>query len=463
LIYRKESAALRAHAARMVTHLNEAARLRYASANLPRYTSYPTAPHFSAMEEAQWRSWLGALPNEERVSLYVHVPFCQALCWYCGCHTSVTRSTERLARYAAALSREAALLDDALAARGGLVALHFGGGTPSAIGGVALAGLVAELLRRFQPQPSAEIAVEFDPRNLDAELAARCAEAGVNRASLGVQSLDEEVQRRIGRVQPARVVEEGVAHLRGAGVEAINFDLMYGLPGQDVAQIVEAARFTAALGIPRVAVFGYAHVPWMKANQRAITEADLPDAAERLAQADAAEAALVDAGYVPIGLDHFALPEDAMTRAMRIGTLRRNFQGYTTDAAEVLLPLGASSIGRVPEGFAQNLADERGWLEAVESGRLPVARGFAVSDDDTRRAAAIERLMSDMSLDLARLAPDLRAEVEPRLAPLLADGLVAMAGDTLVVPDASRRFLRHVAACFDAYLGKGAARHSRAA
>jgi oxygen-independent coproporphyrinogen-3 oxidase len=460
---RKEAGAPRAHSPRMGTMHPEAVRLRYAAANLPRYTSYPTAPHFAPMEESAWRAWLGALPREERISLYVHVPFCQALCWYCGCHTAVTRSADRLARYAAALSREAALLDDALAARGGLVALHFGGGTPSAIGGAALSGFVAELLRRFPAGRDAEIAIEFDPRNLDADLAQRCADAGVNRASLGVQSLDESVQRRIGRVQPASVVEAAVAHLRRAGVEAINFDLMYGLPGQDVAQIAEAARFTAGLGISRVAVFGYAHVPWMKANQRAITEADLPDTAERLAQADAAEAALVAAGYVPIGLDHFALPEDAMTRAMRAGTLRRNFQGYTTDAAEVLLPLGASSIGRVPAGFAQNRADERAWLEAVEGGRLPVARGFAVSADDMRRAAAIERLMSDMSLDLARLAPELRTEVAPRLAPLLADGLVAMVGETLVVPEASRRFLRHVAAAFDAYLGKGAARHSRAA
>jgi oxygen-independent coproporphyrinogen-3 oxidase len=447
----------------MPTLLSETSRLRYASANLPRYTSYPTAPHFAPMEESAWRAWLGDLPREERISLYVHVPFCESLCWYCGCHTAVTRSTDRLARYAAGLSREAALLDDALSARGGLVALHFGGGTPSAIGGAALSGLVAELLRRFPGTPGAEVAVEFDPRNLDADLAERCAEAGVNRASLGVQSLDEAVQRRIGRVQPASVVEDAVAHLRRVGIEAINFDLMYGLPGQDVAQIAAAARFTAALGIPRVAVFGYAHVPWMKANQRAMAEAELPGTAERLAQADAAEAALVEAGYVAVGLDHFALPEDAMTQAMRSGTLRRNFQGYTTGAAEVLLPLGASSIGRVPAGFAQNRPDERGWLEAVEGGRLPVARGFAVSADDTRRAAAIERLMSDMSLDLARLAPDLRAEVEPRLAPLLADGLVTMFGETLVVPEASRRFLRHVAAAFDAYLGKGAARHSRAA
>jgi len=443
--------------------LSEAARLHYAAANLPRYTSYPTAPHFATMEEATWRDWLGALAPDERVSLYVHVPFCEALCWYCGCHTSVTRSTDRLARYAAALLREAALLQDALAARGGLVALHFGGGTPSAIGGAALSGLVAELLRRFPARADAEIAIEFDPRNVDADLARRCADAGVNRASLGVQSLDEAVQRRIGRVQPASVVEAAVRHLRRAGIEAVNFDLMYGLPGQDVAQIGQAARFTAGLGISRVAVFGYAHVPWMKANQRAITEADLPDTAERLAQADAAEAAFVDAGYVAIGLDHFARPEDGMTRAMRAGTLRRNFQGYTTDAAEVLLPLGASSIGRVPAGFAQNRADERGWLQAVEAGRLPVARGVALSADDTRRAAAIERLMSDMSLDLAQLAPVLRTDVAPRLAPLVADGLAAMVGDTLVVPEASRRFLRHVAAAFDAYLGKGAARHSRAA
>lgn len=435
---------------------------RYATANLPRYTSYPTAPHFAPVAESEWRERLATeIRPTDPLSLYLHIPFCQALCWYCGCHTAVTRNPLRLARYAAALHAEAALLAEALpAAHGPVVALHCGGGTPTAIGIPALAALVADLRTRFGFAPDAELAIELDPRLLDAADAEALAAAGFRRASLGVQDIAPEVQARIGREQPAELVEAAVHHLRAAGIARINCDLIYGLPGQTTAHVAASAAFVAALGADRVAVFGYAHVPWMKPQQRAIDEAALPDALARLEQAAAAEETLRAAGYEAIGLDHFARPDDPMAEAARHpGRLRRNFQGYTTDTAPVLLGLGASAISHLPAFYAQNVSDERQWLERVGAGQLPVARGVALTAEDLERARLIERVMCDLALDLTGVSEAVMATAAARLAPLAGDGLVRLeqGGRWLRVTERGRRFLRHVAACFDARLDPAAA------
>ncbi|RAI57217.1 oxygen-independent coproporphyrinogen III oxidase [Roseicella frigidaeris] len=433
----------------------------YALARLPRYTSYPTAPQFGPLDEAAYRGWLAQVRPEDSLSLYLHIPFCRALCWYCGCHTAVTRSNGRIERYAEALRQEAGLLAAALPPHAGLAALHLGGGTPSILGAEGLRGLLAALRRLFPVRPGAELAIELDPRVLDEPIVAALAEGGITRASLGVQDIDPAVQKRIGRMQPEAVVERAVALLRAAGIAGINLDLMYGLPGQGVAQVAATARFAAALGADRVAVFGYAHVPWMKPHQNAIPTDALPGALERLLQAEAAEQALVAAGYEAIGLDHFARPADPMAAAAREGRLHRNFQGYTTDAAPVLLGLGASAIGSIAAaGYAQNEPNERRWVAAVEAGQLPVRRGRAVTAEDRLRRHCIERVMCDFALDLSGLPPALQAEVRPALAPLASDGLVELTAAGLRVTAAGRRHVRHVAACFDAYLGTGAGRHS---
>jgi oxygen-independent coproporphyrinogen-3 oxidase len=436
--------------------------LAYATANLPRYTSYPTAPHFRPLEEADYRGWLAAIAPDDRLSLYVHIPFCRRLCWYCGCHTAVTRSAPRLQRYAAGLAREAETLALALPPHAGATALHFGGGTPTAIGADALASLIGRLRILFAIDPAAEIAVEMDPRGLDEAAIAALGAAGVTRASLGVQDVSPEVQAKIGRIQTDAEVATAVRLLRAAGIGGINLDLMYGLPGQTVAHVEASARFAADLGADRVAVFGYAHVPWMKSHQAAIRTEELPGALERMAQAEAAERILAGAGYVAIGLDHFARPGDPMAEAARAGALRRNFQGYTTDAAPVLLGLGASAIGHPPAGFAQNDPDERRWLQAVEAGRLAVVRGRALTEEDRLRGALIERVMGDLELDLAPVPASVLDDAAPRLASLERDGIIEWRQARLVVTAAGRRFVRHVAAAFDAYLESGAARHSRA-
>jgi oxygen-independent coproporphyrinogen III oxidase len=437
-------------------------RSAYATANLPRYTSYPTAPHFGPLGEATYRDWLSRMPPAEALSLYVHIPFCHELCWYCGCHTSVTRSEERITRYAEALHREARLLAMALPADGIVQHLHLGGGTPSALGAARLRALMGKLRTLFPFGRHAELSVELDPRTLTEDVVAALAREGFTRASLGLQDANPEVQERMGRIQPAEMVRRAVERLRAAGVTAINLDMMYGLPAQTRDHVAATASLAAELGADRVSVFGYAHVPWMKPAQKAIQEAALPGAEARMVQAQEASDVLRGAGFMPIGLDHFARPGDSMAKAAASGRLRRNFQGYTTDDAPMLLGLGASSIGAVPQGYVQNIPDERGYVAAVEAGKLPVLRGLELTGEDVARRAAIERVMCDLALDFDTVPAAVLQSALPGLQALERDGLVRLAAAWLTVPDEARPFLRHVAACFDARLNTGKGRHSAA-
>ncbi|PZW37850.1 anaerobic coproporphyrinogen III oxidase [Humitalea rosea] len=433
----------------------------YATANVPRYTSYPTAAQFAPMREEDWRGWL-AKSQASSISLYAHVLFCRELCWYCGCHAQPTRSEARIGRYAEALHAELALLAAALPNSPGLSHLHFGGGTPSILGAAQFLRLVEAIKARFPTVPGAEIAIELDPRRLDEAFIAALATAGVTRASIGLQDISPRVQALMGRLQPADVVGLAVERLRGAGIGAISLDMIYGLPGQTEADVAATAGFAASLGADRVSVFGYAHVPWMRAQQKAIDAATLPGTTERLAQQRRAAAVLVEAGYVEIGLDHFARPADSMALAARQGRLRRNFQGYTTDTATSLLGLGASAIACVPEGFAQNIADERRYLAAIAAGQLPVARGRARTAEEVARWQAMERILCDFRLDLSALPEALLGSALPALRRLAEDGLISLGGGAIEVLPPGRPLVRHVAACFDAELAGQTGRHSRA-
>ncbi|MCR0985326.1 oxygen-independent coproporphyrinogen III oxidase [Roseomonas populi] len=440
--------------------------LALAEARVPRYTSYPTAAQFGPIGEATYRGWLReGIRSSDSLSLYLHVPFCRALCWYCACHAKPTRSVERVHAYSAALHAEAALLAAALPVHAGVSHLHLGGGTPSILGPDGLRELMRALHRNFGLRPGAEIAIELDPRVLDEATAEVLGELGFTRASLGVQDIDPAVQARIGRPQPAALVELAVERLRRAGIGGINIDLMYGLPTQTAAHIAASARFAGGLGADRLAVFGYAHVAWMKPHQKAIDASTLPDAVARLEQAEAAEEVLVGMGYRALGLDHFARPEDPLARAATAGRLRRNFQGYTTDNAPVLLGLGSSAIGSLPGGHAGNALDERRYAQAVAEGRLPVARGVATTEEDRLRARLIERVMCDFTLDLRPSDPATRhvlRQALDRMAPLEEAGLVRREAGRLNVTPAGRRFVRQVAACFDAFQVPAAGRHSTA-
>jgi oxygen-independent coproporphyrinogen-3 oxidase len=442
------------------------ASLVLAERSVPRYTSYPTAPHFTPAVDAKVaRHWLAELDPTASLSLYLHVPYCTTMCAYCGCNTKATRKQEPLDAYTETLEQEIELVASLSTARR-VTHIHWGGGTPSLLGPERFLRLVARLRERFDLSGLVEHAMELDPRTVDGPLARALAEGGVNRASLGVQDLNDHVQKAIGRVQPLSVVERCVRHLRLAGIEAINVDLMYGLPHQTVADVRLSCELAAALRPSRFAIFGYAHVPWMKTHQRMIDQSALPGAAERMRQADAARESLVSLGFQAIGLDHFARSDDPMSVAARAGTLRRNFQGYTTDDATALVGLGASSIGRLPRGYVQNAADVGGWRRAIEEGRLPTKRGVAFSVDDHVRAGVIERLMCDFEVDFGRLATEAYGHVEalddaiPELRQLEQDGVVALEGRVLRLTEEGRPFMRLAAAAFDAYLKHGAARHS---
>jgi oxygen-independent coproporphyrinogen-3 oxidase len=438
--------------------------------NVPRYTSYPTAPHFTAaVDGATYRTWLGTLPDNATLSLYLHVPFCAQLCHYCGCHTKVTQRREPIERYAGRLVDEIRLLGEVVGRRR-VVHLHWGGGTPSILGNDGLARLHAALAEAFDLDDVREHAIELDPRHVEPSLARALAGIGVNRVSLGVQDLNAEIQKAIGRVQPFEIVSNAVDLLREAGIASINFDLMYGLPKQTVRDVTETAVRAHALSPSRLAVFGYAHVPWMKSHQRLIEGAALPGLAERHAQAQAAHATLIELGYQAIGLDHYAGPGDSLAVAARQRRLRRNFQGYTTDDADALIGIGASAIGRLPQGYAQNAPDLAGYARAIAGGRFAVTRGLALSNEDRLRGRIIERLMCDLEVDLREMVdPDKNsgrsqpfADELDRLAAFAADGLAVIEGATVTVTERGRPFVRMLAAVFDAYLPASAARHSMA-
>lgn len=440
-----------------------------AESKAPRYTSYPTAPHFSAtVTAAHYADWLRALPPDATLSLYLHVPYCRELCRYCGCHTKAVRRAEPVARYALSLGKEIASVARRTGSRR-TARIHWGGGTPSILGAGDLRAIYRALSTGFELTGLEEHAIELDPRAVDGVLVDALRDIGVNRASLGVQDVSPHVQEAIGRVQPPGRVERAVALLRGAGIAAINFDLMYGLPKQTLADIGRNIDFVAQLKPQRLALFGYAHVPWFKPHQRLIDAASLPGAAERLEQSETARALLLALGYVPIGLDHFALPGDALAIAARQGALHRNFQGYTDDAADAFLGFGASAIGCLPQGYVQNARDIRAYSEAADRGALATEKGFVLTGDDRVRGAAIERLMCDLEVDLDAVAGTgasaLRAEFEQRLATILwtdTSAMARLAGNRIEVTQQGRPFVRLIASALDRYLAAGTARHSAA-
>lgn len=443
---------------------------KYGEARLPRYTSYPTAPRFSAGTDAStYAKWLRATPPDAGASLYLHIPFCRSMCWYCGCHTLISQKNQPILDYLAVLSAEIRLVADTAGKELAIDHVHFGGGTPTIMQPQEFIGLMALLRAHFAFSGHSEIAVEIDPRTLSAEMAAALGDSGVQRASLGVQSFDPVVQAAINRVQSVEQTAQAVANLRAAGTQNINFDLIYGLPHQSVASCVETAEQSIALKPDRLAVFGYAHIPSFKKHQRMIDEAALADSRGRDEQAEAIAATLLAAGYRRIGLDHYARPGDTMVRAHEDGTLRRNFQGYTTDSSETLIGLGASAIGRTHGGYVQNEVPPGGYARRIGAGTLATVKGYRLTDEDRLRAAIIERLMCDFAVDVPGLCrrhgfdPGLLLDGHAGLSMLEDDGVIDIDGGVIRVRQEQRFVIRAVAACFDAYLDPSGRTHSRAA
>ncbi len=443
---------------------------KYFSARVPRYTSYPTAPHFSTDVDAKrYETWLSRLDPRSEISLYLHVPFCRQMCWYCGCNMRVIARYSPVTTYVDTIIREIELAARVMPQGISVRHIHWGGGTPTALAPEDMIRIAETVQRHFNILGKAEIAVEIDPRTFTRENAVALGKIGCTRASLGVQEFDEKVQTAINRVQPISMIESTLALLREQGINEVNFDLMYGLPYQTAETLKDTVEQAAKLNPHRIALFGYAHVPWMAKNQKMIPEEALPTPLMRYEQAEVAGDALAEQGYVKIGLDHFARPEDTMAIALREGRLHRNFQGYTDDAAGTIVAFGASAISALPDGFAQNIVETGAYTRAVNSGVLPIAKGIAFRGEDQLRGAIIERLMCDMEVDLEdirkRYAPDRGSfgDEMVQLRGLEEEGLCKLDGNRLRVPDDARLALRVVCSVFDAYLAQNAElRHAAA-
>lgn len=435
---------------------------------VPRYTSYPTAPHFHAgIGQRQYETWLRELPETARISLYLHLPFCDRLCWFCGCHTKQTNRYGPITAYLDALACEIRNIG-AITKRRPVTAVHWGGGSPSLMSAEDIVKTSQTLRAAFNFSDDVEFSVELDPNDMSEEKYGAWATAGMTRASIGVQDFDPQVQAAINRIQTVdqtRLVVEGV---RAVGVKSLNIDMLYGLPHQTVAGAKETARQVAAMRPERIALFGYAHVPWMKKHQNMIDEKSLPDALERFRQSHAAADELMANGYERVGFDHFALPTDRLAIASRTGTLHRNFQGYTVDHHDALIGLGASAIGRLPQGHVQNVIATHEYQRRAISGEGILDRGVAFTPDDLVRGEAIERLLCDFELDFAKLQSQFGAGADPVIEDAIAAGLRDEFGLCTLVPgklqitETGRPFVRTIAAQLDAYLDQGSARYSKA-
>ena len=432
----------------------------FALAQMPRYTSYPPANRFTGEIDAdRAAAAIAALPAKATLSLYLHIPFCQKLCWYCGCHTSVPTIADPVEPYVQALIREIEMVGRKSPPGASVTHIHFGGGSPDILTPDQIGRLFSAIRSSFSVARFAEIAAELDPRGATYDVIEAFGNNGLTRASLGVQVVNPEVQKRINRIQTEDQIASAVRLLRAAGVTGLNLDMMNGLPGQTREHVIETALFIAGQDADRVATFGYAHVPWMKKHQNAFATSDLASGEERFRQAETAANTLEAAGYMAIGFDHFAAPGDSLVTAEREGRLRRNFQGYTDDTADALLGFGASSISSLPGLTYQNTTDTSIYKSTVLEGRMPVVRGIASTPADQRVGKLIERILCDFEVDVPG---DLLIDACPQLRALINAGLAHLSGTHLTVTDNGRPYIRNIAACFDPDFTQSPGRHSLA-
>lgn len=430
----------------------------------PRYTSYPTAVHFHPGFDEQSYRRAALLSNSARarpLSMYVHIPFCEHPCFYCGCNKIITRNRAHAEQYLQRLYREIELQGALFGRTRAIRQLHFGGGTPTYLTLEQLAGLFDHLGRHFNVDRSEqrEFSIEIDPRTLQEESLAALAAFGFNRISLGVQDFDPDVQRAVNRLQSTAQVAHSVEQARALGYRSVSFDLIYGLPLQTVASFGKTLDSVIEIRPDRLAAYGYAHMPKLFKAQRAIRADQLPDSETRLQLLELTVERLTAAGYVYIGMDHFALPDDDLARALRDGSLHRNFQGYSTHGDCDLIGLGVSAISAVGDCYSQNCKLLSGYYQALDEGRLPVERGISLSMDDVVRRDVIQRLMCKGELAIddieSRYALDFDsyfANELTALRPLASDGLVTRDDASINVTERGRALLRNVAMVFDAYL-----------
>lgn len=436
----------------------------------PRYTSYPSAHHFSARTGmAQHEQWLKELGNDTALSVYIHIPFCRELCWFCGCHTKMTRRYEPVVTYVQLLLKEIDILKRHMACRGKLVNIHFGGGSPGLLEPKDMLSVLEAIASAFGISSPGELAIELDPRTTTPENIALYASLGFNRISIGIQDFDPMVQQAINRVQSYPLVGALVGQLRQAGLNQINFDLIYGLPQQTAHRFGDTLEKTVALNPDRIALFSYAHMPQLKKHQRMIDATWLPTEREKLSLYSLACLILESNGYIAIGIDHFAKPDDPLALAMRERTLRRNFQGYVTDGTQAIIGLGSSAISQFPQGYAQSSASAAEYRNRVESGSLATVRGWSFQEDDLIRKHVIDNLMCFMSVDLVETRRIFHLDsqyFQYELEVLKQEPyreIVTLHNDYIRIITPYRMAARAVAAVFDRYTGAAAGRYSKVA
>ncbi len=430
------------------------------TSHAPRYTSYPTAVQFHNGINADFsKSALQNLSVEKPVSVYAHIPFCERLCWYCACRTQGTKSHRPVAAYLEGLLQEIKMLREMLPEGVRMGRLHWGGGTPTILLPDEVAVLANAIKDVFQVDDPFEFSVEIDPTLVDKDKISALSDAGMNRASVGIQDFDPKVQQAIGRLQSLEQTADCVADLRAAGIQSLNTDILYGLPHQTPESVNETLTRVQSLNPDRIALYGYAHVPWMAKRQQMIDEAALPGGPARRGLFDQMAERLETSGYDAIGIDHFAKPGDTLAAAAASGRLRRNFQGYTTDSCDTLIGLGASAISKYAEGYAQNAPRSSQYLRMVTEGGLATQRGVAISETDRMRARAIEMVMCDFKVDKTELEESfgpLTRALDKNIDDILLEyGRFVEPTDTgFTVHNKQRALARLIARKFDAYSGE---------
>ena len=449
-----------------MTRYTQLARFGLFDGCAPRYTSFPTAPQFAGgVTPTVFTDWVRAIPEGATISLYLHVPFCRRLCWFCACRTQGTASDLPVIAYVKTLQAELAVLARHLPKRVRFSRLHWGGGTPALLRPGLIRDLAGTILDIAPLADNAEFSVEIDPSEVDEARLDALAAAGMNRASIGVQDFDPLIQKTIGREQGFALTRDVVGMIRARGVASLNADILFGLPHQTAPRIAASVQQLLSLSTDRVALYGYAHVPWMSRRQKMIPSEALPTPQERLTLFQVARDLFRADGYQDIGIDHFATPTDGLAVAARTGHLRRNFQGYTDDTAPILIGLGASSISRFPQGYAQNVPGNAEYTKSVRAGHFATHRGHIFAGQDLLRARIIEALMCDFRVTRAEL--DRYGVARPVVEEMLATGAAAFPGmvrlddAALTILDHAHPLTRVIARGFDAY-DQTKAQHSAA-